>query len=76
MGFNSGFKGLRTYDNDELSCVTSAETYLGGLKFKDVYELETGVTRWIITQDMDVLASVNRKDTRNMTNDAVITWNM
>ena len=62
---------LGTSDDDELSRVTSAETYLGGLKFKDDYELETGVKGWVITQDMDLLASHKRKDFRNMINDAV-----
>lgn len=62
---------LGTSDDDILTRVTSAETYLSGLKFKDDYELETGVTRWIITQDMGLLASLNRKDSRKMIHDAV-----
>jgi len=40
---------LGTSDDYELSRVTSAETYLGGLRFKGNYELETGVTRWTWT---------------------------
>jgi hypothetical protein len=63
---------LGTCEDDELSRVTSAETCLGDLKFEGDYELETGVTRWVITQDMDLLASLNRKDSRNMINDAVM----
>jgi len=62
---------LGTSDYDELSRVTSAEACLNGFKFKDDYELETGVTRSIITQNMDLLSSLKRKDFRNMINDAV-----
>jgi hypothetical protein len=37
--------------------------------------METGVTRWIITLDRDLLASINRKYPSNMINDAVIMGN-
>ena len=53
--------------------IISGEFVLGGLRFKDDYELEKAVTRWLITQYKDLLATGDRKDPHDMINDAVVT---